>query len=95
MVLEAGASLAWDPAMWRDDDRDGMGDAWEREYGLDPTVDDGALDLDGDGVSNLDEYLLGTDPTAVVAPSCGCQAQGKVKPSWLMLLCLPVIARRR
>jgi formylglycine-generating enzyme required for sulfatase activity len=40
-----------------------MPDAFEVEYGLNPLVDDAALDLDGDGTSNLDEYLDGTDPS--------------------------------
>lgn len=46
-----------------DNDGDGMPDDWESRYGLNP-VDptDAAGDLDGDGVSNLDEYLRGTEP---------------------------------
>ncbi len=47
-----------------DTDGDGMPDAWEEQYGLNPNVDDADGDLDGDGVSNLDEYRLGTDPSA-------------------------------
>ena len=47
----------------QDNDHDGMGDAWERAWGLDPGRDDGAEDPDGDGFSNLEEYLLGTDPS--------------------------------
>lgn len=41
-----------------DSDGDGMPDAWERVQGLDP--DDGAdgnADADGDGYTNLEEYL--------------------------------------
>ncbi len=41
-----------------DADRDGMPDAWERQKGLDPQDPaDGALDADGDGYPNLEEYL--------------------------------------
>jgi hypothetical protein len=40
-----------------------MGDRWEEAHGLDPTRDDGAEDADGDGFSNLDEWLRDTDPT--------------------------------
>lgn len=41
-----------------DADNDGMPDAWEKAFNLaSPTAD-----ADGDGVSNLDEYLAGTDP---------------------------------
>ena len=48
----------------RDDDHDGMGDSWEEANGLDPARNDAGEDADGDGFSNLDEYLLGTDPTS-------------------------------
>ncbi len=40
-----------------DDDNDGMTDIWELSYGLDPLKDDASADLNGDGISNLDEYL--------------------------------------
>jgi pectate lyase len=41
-----------------DDDADGMGDDWERATGLDPlNAADHAGDLDGDGYTNLEEYL--------------------------------------
>jgi hypothetical protein len=40
-----------------DGDSDGMPDAWERARGLDPGSDDSAGDRDGDGYSNVEEYL--------------------------------------
>lgn len=48
---------------WSDQDSDGMGDNFEALYGLDPLVDDSALDADSDGVSNLDEFRFGINPT--------------------------------
>ncbi len=46
-----------------DTDYDGMPDKWERYYGLDPTNgNDAKKDSDGDGMSNLAEYLAGTEP---------------------------------
>lgn len=43
---------------------DGIPNGWKQQYGLDPL--DSKLankDSDGDGMSNLQEYLAGTDPT--------------------------------
>ncbi len=46
-----------------DADSDGMPDTWETNYSLNASTGDATLDSDNDGVSNLDEYLAGTDPT--------------------------------
>jgi hypothetical protein len=45
-----------------DTDGDGMPDGWEIAYSLNPLVDDAAGDLDGDGLSNYEEYLNGSNP---------------------------------
>lgn len=45
-----------------DTDGDGMPDGWEVNHGLNPLVNDAALDPDGDGFTNLQEYQNGTDP---------------------------------
>jgi hypothetical protein len=46
-----------------DSDHDGMPDAWEVKYNLDPKdAADGARDADGDGYTNVEEYLNGTNP---------------------------------
>ncbi|GIX07428.1 MAG: pectate lyase [Candidatus Poribacteria bacterium] len=50
-----------------DTDSDGMPDAWEEGFGLDPQDPaDGSQDRDGDGYTNIEEYLNGTDPTVFV-----------------------------
>lgn len=51
-----------DNPLFTDEDRDGMDDAWETAHGLDPTINDRDGDLDGDGLTNIQEYILGTDP---------------------------------
>jgi PKD repeat protein len=54
-----GLTDAIDP----DDDNDGMPDVWETTYGLNPlNAEDANLDSDGDGLTNLQEYLVGTNP---------------------------------
>lgn len=77
-----------------DVDHDGMDDAWEQSRGLDPTRDDGAEDPDGDGYSNLEEYQLGTNPTAQSDEGAlgGCN-----NPLSLSFLLLPLVGlgRRR
>jgi len=44
-----------------DSDSDHIPDAVESLWGLDNSVDDAELDLDGDGESNLSEYIAGTN----------------------------------
>ncbi|MGC6427253.1 MAG: LamG-like jellyroll fold domain-containing protein [Akkermansiaceae bacterium] len=45
-----------------DSDTDTMPDGYEVTNGLNPTTDDGALDLDEDTLSNLSEFTNGTEP---------------------------------
>ncbi len=79
-----------------DSDVDGMADAWEREYGLDVGRDDSQEDPDGDGFVNIDEYYLGTDPTADTSGERGCGGGGcGAGGQSLLLLPLAGLLRRR
>ena len=50
-----------------DGDHDGMPDDWEKKYGFNATdMSDGPKDQDGDGYTNLEECLNGTDPAKFV-----------------------------
>lgn len=52
-----------DPRGATDADHDGMADEWEVAHGLNPAnAADAALDPDGDGISNLQEFLNNTNP---------------------------------
>lgn len=56
---EVGGWPGYKPAApLKDTDSDGMPDAWERSHGLNPRhAGDAAQDRDGDGYTNLEEYL--------------------------------------
>ncbi len=50
-----------------DSDHDGMPDDWEKKFGLDAgNPSDGSQDADGDGYTNVEEWLNGTDPQKFV-----------------------------
>jgi hypothetical protein len=50
-----------------DSDGDGMPDEWEKKFGLNAnTADDSSSDKDGDGYTNIEEYLNSTDPTEFI-----------------------------
>jgi hypothetical protein len=61
---QVGGWLRIDPGTpCPDSDHDGMPDAWEKAFGFDPAdPSDGSRDADGDGYTNLEEYLNGTRP---------------------------------
>jgi len=60
-----GNPNSYDP----DDDDDGIPDYYEVLHGLQPFLNDAGLDKDRDGLTNLEEYLIGTsasDPDSVL-----------------------------
>jgi hypothetical protein len=75
-ILDGQDAFPDDPAEWQDtdnddignnvdpdDDNDGLPDDWEIQYDLDPLQsNDAASDLDGDTLSNLEEFNLNTNP---------------------------------
>ncbi len=74
-LLGGEARADVDVTLAMDDDHDAMGDSWERENGLDTGRDDAQEDADGDGYTNVEEWLLGSDPRTPVAES-GCGGCG-------------------
>ena len=57
----------------QDSDHDGMPDSWEADHGLNPNVFDGEQDQNGNGYTNIEEYLddLASPPgaTTLILPS--------------------------
>lgn len=50
-----------------DTDHDGMPDEWEEQHQFNPgQATDGSADTDGDGYTNVEEYLNGTDPRQTI-----------------------------
>ncbi len=98
----ASTKAGWRPSAWTygspgkaadetDRDGDGLPDAWELFYGLDAASDmDASLDQDGDGLSALQEYQAGTDPTD---PASGVRLRVKLHDRTLEIICDTVIAQ--
>jgi hypothetical protein len=61
---EVGGWLIIPPATpCLDSDHDGMPDLWEQKYGFNPAdPSDNSMDADGDGYTNIEEFLNGTNP---------------------------------
>ena len=73
------------PAMQQDSDNDGMPDSYEMDNGLNPLSNDANGDKDGDGASNLAEYLAGTkanDPNSVFRVRGISQGDGTILITW-------------
>lgn len=100
LQLTAGQAYAGaDFHLPNDNDHDAMGDSWERANGLDTSRDDAAEDLDDDGFSNLEEYLLGTDPNSqgsALGGCKGCETGGSGGSGiWAAVIVSALVGRRR
>ena len=64
--------------VWDDSDGDIAPDWWEVEHGLDPHAADSHLDLDGDGLMNIEEFASGTDPREADTDGDGIADRGEL-----------------
>jgi hypothetical protein len=64
-VSQVGGYPEYEGTPYQDSDGDGMPDEWESKHGLNPDkADDAADDLNGDGYTNIEDFLNGLDPSA-------------------------------
>ncbi|TWT97677.1 hypothetical protein Pla108_18290 [Botrimarina colliarenosi] len=64
-IAQVGGYPEYDGEPYADADSDGMPDDWEASNGLNPNdASDAAGDLNGDGYTNVEDFLNGLDPTA-------------------------------
>jgi len=62
-ISQVGGYPQYKGKPYKDSDGDGMPDAWEIKYGLNPhDASDANGDLSGDGYTNIEKYINGIDP---------------------------------
>lgn len=62
-IRQVGGLPEYKGTPYTDSDNDGMPDAWELKYGLNPNdASDAMKDCNGDGYSNIEKYINGIDP---------------------------------
>jgi len=67
-----------------DNDLDGMPNWWEEKYekdGLDPNEYNPYADSDNDGLTDYEEYLLGTNPTVIDSDGDGISDFWDINPT--------------
>ncbi|MDR2937865.1 MAG: polysaccharide lyase [Prevotellaceae bacterium] len=66
-IRQVGGLPAYKGKSYADADKDGMPDAWEKKYNLNPNdASDANGDLSGDGYTNIEKYINGIDPNKKV-----------------------------
>ncbi|OYX79466.1 MAG: polysaccharide lyase, partial [Flavobacteriales bacterium 32-34-25] len=66
-IAQVGGYPEYKGKAYKDSDNDGMPDAWEKKFGLNPKdASDANADLNGDGYTNIEKYINGIDPTKKV-----------------------------
>lgn len=66
-IRQVGGLPGYKGKPYKDSDGDGMPDAWELKYGLDPNdPSDAVKDCNGDGYTNIEKYINGIDPTRTI-----------------------------
>jgi hypothetical protein len=67
-ISQVGGYPEYQGEPYTDEDADGMPDFWEREHGLNPgDATDAGGDSNGDGYTNIEDCINGTDPRAPAA----------------------------
>ncbi|MCW9705282.1 hypothetical protein [Fodinibius salsisoli] len=62
-IRQVGGYSEYEGESYTDSDSDGMPDAWEEKYGLDPNdPSDANGDINGDGYTNIEMYINGINP---------------------------------
>lgn len=62
-IKQVGGYPEYNGVAYKDSDNDGMPDAWEIKYGLNPKdASDAVKDMNGDGYTNIEKYINGIDP---------------------------------
>jgi hypothetical protein len=62
---EVGGYPDYKGTPYKDSDGDGLPDDWEKKHGLNPNDSaDATTDLNGDGYTNIEDFINGLDPRA-------------------------------
>lgn len=66
-ISQVGGYPKYTGKPYKDSDKDGMPDDWEKKYDLNPKdPSDATGDISGDGYTNIEKYINGIDPTKKV-----------------------------